>query len=130
MARLILISLVPGHYYFFGERSGSMVECLTRYREAAGHIYPSLVLAHPRKTCPCSTERLLMGRKESNQIKIKIITSFCTARPFLQFFSVIYLISSVFEVLCLKSFGASMTHFQNWFLSQLTVNLSRESVIL
>ena len=30
-------------------------------------IYPSLVLVQPRKTRPCSTERLLMGRKESNQ---------------------------------------------------------------
>ena len=28
---------------------------------------PSLVLVHPRKTCPCLTERLLMGLKESNQ---------------------------------------------------------------
>ena len=28
---------------------------------------PSLVLVQPRKTCPCLTERLLMGRKESNQ---------------------------------------------------------------
>ena len=33
----------------------------------ARHIYPSLVLVQPRKTCPCITERLLMGRKESNQ---------------------------------------------------------------
>ena len=64
------------------ERSGSMVECLTRDREAAGssltgvtalwslsedHIYPSLVLVQPRKTRPCLTERLLMGCKESNQ---------------------------------------------------------------
>ena len=29
--------------------------------------YPSLVLVQPRKTHPCLTERLLMGRKESNQ---------------------------------------------------------------
>ena len=28
---------------------------------------PSLVLVHPRKTRPCLTERLLNGRKESNQ---------------------------------------------------------------
>ena len=32
-------------------------------------FYPSLVLVQPRKTRPCLTERLLMGRKESNQIK-------------------------------------------------------------
>ena len=31
------------------------------------HIYPSLVLVQPRKTRPCLTERLLRGRKESNQ---------------------------------------------------------------
>ena len=30
-------------------------------------IYPSLVLVQPRKTGPCLTEILLMGRKESNQ---------------------------------------------------------------
>ena len=29
--------------------------------------YPSLVLVQPRKTRPCLTERLLMGRKESNK---------------------------------------------------------------
>ena len=28
---------------------------------------PGLVLVQPRKTCPFITERLLMGRKESNQ---------------------------------------------------------------
>ena len=31
------------------------------------NINPSLVLVQPRKTRPCITERLLMGRKESNQ---------------------------------------------------------------
>ena len=31
------------------------------------NINPSLVLVQPRKTHPCITERLLMGRKESNQ---------------------------------------------------------------
>ena len=63
------------------ECSGSVVECLTRDRGATGlslssvtvlwslskQIYPSLVLVQPRKTRPCLTERLLMGRKESNQ---------------------------------------------------------------
>ena len=33
----------------------------------ARHIYPILVLVQPRKTRPCLTERLLMGRKESNR---------------------------------------------------------------
>ena len=28
-----------------------------------------ICLNQPRKTCPCLTERLLMGRKESNQTK-------------------------------------------------------------
>ena len=31
------------------------------------NINPSLVLVQPSKTCPFITERLLMGRKESNQ---------------------------------------------------------------
>ena len=59
-----------------------MVECLTRDRGATGssltdftelcprakHINPSLVLVKPRKAHSSITERLLMGRKESNQI--------------------------------------------------------------
>ena len=67
------------------ERSGSVVECLTRDREAAGprphrshcavslskNINPSLVLVQPRKTRPYITERLLMGRKESNHTNKK-----------------------------------------------------------
>ena len=59
-----------------------MVECLTRDRGEVGlsipgmtvlwslsKTHPSLVLIQPRKTRPCLTERLLMGRKESNQTK-------------------------------------------------------------
>ena len=65
------------------ERSGSVVECLTRDRRAAGssltgvtalslskNINPSLVLVQPRKTRPFITEKLLMGCKESNQTKL------------------------------------------------------------
>ena len=33
------------------------------------NINPSLVLVQPRKTRPFITERVLMGRKESNQTK-------------------------------------------------------------
>ena len=60
-----------------------MVEWLTRYRGTAGssltrapalcpwarHINPNLVLVQPRKTRTYITERMLMGRKESNQTK-------------------------------------------------------------
>ena len=35
------------------------------------NINPSLVLVQPRKTGPFINERLLMGRKESNQTKNK-----------------------------------------------------------
>ena len=63
------------------ERSGSVVECLTRdVRGRVGephrrhcvvslskNINPRLVLVQPRKTRPFITERLLMGRKESNK---------------------------------------------------------------
>ena len=69
------------------ECSGSVVECLTGDRGAAGssltdvtasyplarHINPSLVLVQPRKTRPYIIERLLMGRKESNQKKKKTL---------------------------------------------------------
>ena len=71
------------------ERSGSVVEYLTRDRRATGSSltgvtalwslskthYPSLVLVQPRKTPPYLTERLLMGRKETNQTK-----SMCRSR--------------------------------------------------
>ena len=40
------------------------------------NINPSLVLVQPRKTRPFITERLLMGRKESNQAS-KIIAPVC-----------------------------------------------------
>ena len=36
-------------------------------------IYPSLVLVQPRETCPCLTERLLMGHKELNQTNKQIL---------------------------------------------------------
>ena len=63
------------------ELRSAVVDCLTLDRGAenssltgvtalcpwARHINPSLVLVQPRKTCPFITERLLMGRKESNQ---------------------------------------------------------------
>ena len=72
-----------GAQWLSGERSGLVVECLTRDRGAAGsnltgvtalcpsarHINPSLVLVQPRKTRSYITERLLMERKESNQAK-------------------------------------------------------------
>ena len=59
------------------ERNGSVVECFTRDRGAAGSsltrrhcvvplnktINPSLVLVQPRKTRPFITGRLLIGRK-------------------------------------------------------------------
>ena len=40
------------------------------------NINPSLVLVQPRKTRPFITERLLMGRKESNQTKNQPNVSF------------------------------------------------------
>ena len=39
--------------------------------------YPSLVLVQPRKTCPCLTERFLMGHKESNQTKQSGLVTVC-----------------------------------------------------
>ena len=38
-------------------------------------INPSLVLVQPRKTRPVITERLLMGRKESNQTNKQTYTN-------------------------------------------------------
>ena len=58
--------LIKLTYFFLRERSGCVVECLTRNRETLGlsltgvtvlwslkrHIYPSLVLVQPRKIVP------------------------------------------------------------------------------
>ena len=55
------------------------------------------------------------------------VTYFIHSDTFCNFALFIYLISSVFVVLCIESFGASMIYFQNWFLSQVT---GRELVIL
>ena len=78
--RFSLFYLLKKDGNFSWERSGSVIECLTRDRGAAGlsltgtalcpwakHINPRLLLVQPRKTLPYITERLLMGRKESNQ---------------------------------------------------------------
>ena len=46
--------------------------------------------------------------------------SYC--QTLLQLYLFIYLINSVFVVLCLESFGASMVYFHNWFLSKVTGN--------
>ena len=51
------------------------LHCLLRLKQPS-YIYPSLVLVQPRKTCPYITERLLMGRKESNQTNKQNKTTF------------------------------------------------------
>ena len=69
--------------------SKGSAEWLTRDWGAAGssltvlcpwarHINPSLVLVQPRKTRPFITERLLMGRKESNQIEQMSVSAICS----------------------------------------------------
>ena len=66
------------------ERSGSVVECLTRDRRVGGksltgctvlcprarHIIPCLVLVQPKKTCPNMPEKMLTGmlRIKSNKV--------------------------------------------------------------
>ena len=91
----------------FKSTGSAVVECLIREWGAWGssltsvavlcpwarHIYPSLVLVQPRKTCPCLTERLLMGSKESNQTnkKFKSIAE-CSKRYVIQTF-----VLSIFE---------------------------------
>ena len=47
---------------------GSSLTGVTALCPGERHIYHSLVLVQPRKTHPYINERLLMGRKESNQM--------------------------------------------------------------
>ena len=75
---------------YFRERSGSVVECLTRgcgfephgrhcVMSLSKNINPSLVLVQLRKTRPYIPERLSMGRKESNQTnKTKLYLRYIT----------------------------------------------------
>ena len=60
--------------------AGSSLTGVTAFGPLAIHIYPSLVLVQPRKTRPRLAEKLLMGRKESNQTNkqiLKIYFSLC-----------------------------------------------------
>ena len=58
--------------YVFSMASKTNFHCVVSLSK---NINPSLVLVQPRKTRPFITERMLMGRKESNQTnKIKLIT--------------------------------------------------------
>ena len=50
------------------------------------NINPSLVLVQLRKTRPFTTERLLMGRKETNQSKLKLYI-FCKQTASFKIFS-------------------------------------------
>ena len=49
--------------------ASSSLTGITALWSLSKNIKPSLVLVQSRKTHPCLTERLLMGRKESNQTK-------------------------------------------------------------
>ena len=73
LVRRILLSILGAQWL-----SGRVLDWRPRGRGLEPHqrhcvvslsknINPSLVLVHPRKTCPFITERLLMGLKESNQ---------------------------------------------------------------
>ena len=80
---MLVVSICMVQSIRLRERSGSVVECLTRDRRAADssltgvtalspwaiHINPSLLLVQPRKTRP-DVKKVIdcwLGRKESNQ---------------------------------------------------------------
>ena len=65
-------------YLFYKGSSLTSVTVLWYLSKTHLSIYPSLVLVQPRKTCTCLTERLLMGRKESNQAKLILQMAGCT----------------------------------------------------
>ena len=53
--------------------------CVVSLSKMSKNINPSLVLVQPRKTRPFITERLLMGRKESNQTNKDASFWFCNS---------------------------------------------------
>ena len=80
ISKFTLFCLKIVYKYHLKERSGSVVVLDSRPRgrgfephqhhcvvSLSKNINPSLVLVQPRKTRPFITERLWMGRKESNQ---------------------------------------------------------------
>ena len=81
------------------------------------NINPSLVLVQPRKTCPLITERLLMGRKESNQIKSK---SRCGYITWVMLWLSIFYTMEFRKMTILWSF--SYNSFLNWKITQFTYN--------
>ena len=72
------------HLLSHRDRSGSVVECLIQDN-------PSLELVQPRKTRPFITERLLMGRKESNQTNKAAVTCCFCAFPSIGALSMLFL---------------------------------------
>ena len=115
------------------ERSGSVIECLTRDREAAGSSltcvtalwslnktnYPSLVLVQPRKTRPYLTERLLMERKESNQTnnqnKQTIFSElFISTRSY---YTAYVNVEKMFELVLKETKSATMNIFRKFLFS-------------
>ena len=62
MALNEILSCIKSYPHYFSEPHRR--HCIVSLSK---NINPSLVLVQPRKTCPFITERLLMGRKESNQ---------------------------------------------------------------
>ena len=62
---ILIQGSTQGNDFFTG------IVCLLIMLISKPFLYSSLVLVQPRKTRPYITERLLMGRKESNQINQK-----------------------------------------------------------
>ena len=83
------------------EHSGSVVECWTRDRGAAGlsltrvtalwslsKTHPSLVLIQPRKTRPCLTDRLLIGPSLSYHLLLRTLFNLFLSVSFRQVLTV------------------------------------------
>ena len=79
IAELICLTLAPATHTkkiksFDSKRGGFEPNRRHCVVSLGKNINPSLVLVQPRKTRPFITERLLMGRKESNQTNKRRIT--------------------------------------------------------
>ena len=67
-------------------------------------IHPSLVLVQPKKTCPCLTERLLMGCKKSNQTN-KIILHTVDSETFSRILFLQIVLKGIFAMLEIRDSG-------------------------
>ena len=115
-------------WYFWGLKGRCWAPAyVCRKIESSPPPPPSLVLVQTRKTCPCLTERLLMGRKESNQTDDDLPIHFVCKLPLFRFTCCTDLHDLLPFVIC-KAYLKKHSFYHNFSLNHLL--LERLKIIL